>query len=609
MEPDVNLLAQFKEKVCDCIGIVCKMDPGDRLQAVHFWNQVSVRLQSVLDRRVTLTVHSIKRIPPANHHQPAKGEVVLQNQAQIENVINTPPPPDQEKPDGKKSNQHESPPDILINQKSAIEIANNQDAMKQSDAPSNIVDDKSLDGGLEDLLIGQKEGMDNIIVTHQPTTEGETEIGEIVVTATAQEIENGDGATKKDIEMIPVVTESQEQSTIVVGAFHQESGGESLITTEEAVSFIPNIQTCSEEIVPILSEESETCLEQNANISEVIEEDSEVQFLTVEENSEEVDDPSSSQQEESQIIIDEVSELQCLQCPMETFSTLDELTNHSKFHKKPFVCDVCCQAFSTKGSLKVHSRKHTGEKPYKCNACDQSFSTPGNLKRHKNTHTGVQPFQCDWCKNRFTTRKNLKSHMLIHSGEKPYSCNICQARFTQSSTLKSHMKIHEDKKAYTCDICNKSFVQKSNMTSHRMRHSSERKHECAYCAHKFLSKSDLTRHTRCHLAPMAVGDHVTLFQCSECNKSFSRNYLLTNHMHKEHSKFKPWKCTMCQEKFVSRANLLDHLKASQNDASHKSLVQPDVQNLSIQNQFIIKLKENKQAEVPIPAVHTDIPPD
>ena len=120
-------------------------------------------------------------------------------QAQIEHVINA-LPPDKEKPDEKKNNLHESSPDVLISQNNTIEIVTNQHEMKQNDA-SNIVVDKNLGGGLENLLIEEKEGMDNIIVTHHhQTTEDGTEIGEIVVTAaTATEIQSDDVAANKGI--------------------------------------------------------------------------------------------------------------------------------------------------------------------------------------------------------------------------------------------------------------------------------------------------------------------------------------------------------------------------------------------------------------------------
>ena len=31
-----------------------------------------------------------------------------------------------------------------------------------------------------------------------------------------------------------------------------------------------------------------------------------------------------------------------------------------------YKCDICQKSFSTKGILKVHKRRHTGEKPFKC---------------------------------------------------------------------------------------------------------------------------------------------------------------------------------------------------------------------------------------------------
>jgi len=232
----------------------------------------------------------------------------------------------------------------------------------------------------------------------------------------------------------------------------------------------------------------------------------------------------------------QVSEYKCFQCPELTFESLQKLVKHTKTHNtKHFSCHICNQIFATKGSLTVHMRRHTGQKPYQCDTCDQAFTTPGNLKRHKAIHTGEKPFQCQLCLATFSCKKNVESHMLIHTKEKPYSCDVCKATFTQASSLKSHMNIHKNKKEYTCDICDKTFVQKSNMKTHKMRHSNERNFGCDYCASRFHTKSDLVRHACSHIAG-AVGTQVTLFPCRLCKKSFSRNYLLTNHIQKEHTK-------------------------------------------------------------------------
>lgn len=55
-------------------------------------------------------------------------------------------------------------------------------------------------------------------------------------------------------------------------------------------------------------------------------------------------------------------------------------------------CSICFKVFACQSALDIHYRSHTKERPYKCNECDKAFSTKGNMKQHMMTHrSGSDP--------------------------------------------------------------------------------------------------------------------------------------------------------------------------------------------------------------------------
>ena len=107
------------------------------------------------------------------------------------------------------------------------------------------------------------------------------------------------------------------------------------------------------------------------------------------------------------------------------------------------------------------------------------------------------------------------------------------------------------KKMKSCGDCGKMFASTSNLARHRQIHAEKGRH-CNVCNKFYTSMPALAMHMQTHYRN---------YKCQHCDKTFSRSWLLTNHV-RIHTGEKPYPCTFdnCSKRFSDKSNLRAHLK-------------------------------------------------
>ncbi|XP_031169261.1 uncharacterized protein LOC116060041 isoform X4 [Sander lucioperca] len=187
----------------------------------------------------------------------------------------------------------------------------------------------------------------------------------------------------------------------------------------------------------------------------------------------------------------------------------------------PLHCDKCEKTYSSRASLNVHRRIHTGETPYLCSHCGRGFRTSSGLDFHVRIHTGDRRYKCPICGK--TSIQHMMRHMRMHRGEKNFLCTECGKAFLTSGELKLHMRSHTGERPYTCKDCGKGFTAKCLLTVHMRRHTGERPYRCSVCPKSFKTSRMRKRH-------MMIHSNNKSFQCLKCGKIFRHEDTFNMHV-------------------------------------------------------------------------------
>lgn len=142
---------------------------------------------------------------------------------------------------------------------------------------------------------------------------------------------------------------------------------------------------------------------------------------------------------------------------------------HRRYHneRKPFICQVCGQAFTTSQDLTSHGKIHEGVKMFICNVCFNVFANDASLERHMKRHSTDKPFGCTVCQKTFGRKEHLDNHFRSHSGETPFRLVlVLSVLYFANVTISIPMGNVNLNLVFRCQFCQKSFTRREHMQNH-----------------------------------------------------------------------------------------------------------------------------------------------
>ncbi|KAJ8682178.1 hypothetical protein QAD02_017970 [Eretmocerus hayati] len=198
---------------------------------------------------------------------------------------------------------------------------------------------------------------------------------------------------------------------------------------------------------------------------------------------------------------------------------------------------------------------------YPCKRCNKQFKKKIILEKHlKSRLCNQTSLQCSMITKTDKTETDLETHAAKRVGNQLFTCKVCARNYTRKGGLTSHMKQHTSKKMFPCRICDKTFFESWQCKRHMISHS-EKVFWCADCGKGFKDKNYLTSHVRSHAKD---------FACSFCHKKFGQNAHLKLHL-MTHTGERPFTCADCAGGFISKNQLVIHVKTMHTDESRNSM--------------------------------------
>ena len=233
-----------------------------------------------------------------------------------------------------------------------------------------------------------------------------------------------------------------------------------------------------------------------------------------------------------------------------------------------YKCSLCKYSSNRKHLLDRHVRCHTGEKPQKCKVCDFASAYRSALYRHvKHKHPSFNPFKCTVCGDAFLTSTQWKRHLCSQTRKQTQYTfvqgrqqKVASPRNDSPSSAVGLGHERDNDRNFKCDVCSKQFSAEVTLARHltdahignNIKTKANKLYKCTLCKYASNLKWCRDAHVRCHTGEKP-------HKCKVCDYASTHPYALYVHLKNKHPSFKPFKCTVCGEAFLTSTRLKRHL--------------------------------------------------
>ena len=156
-----------------------------------------------------------------------------------------------------------------------------------------------------------------------------------------------------------------------------------------------------------------------------------------------------------------------------------------------------------------------------------------------------------------TDNQNMSEYSNLKTGMK-LQCDICKKGFHYKGNLNRHLEnVHAplEKSIFQCSECTKTFELSIYLKQHfKIAHDNER-HTCPIC------KKDFKRAVYMNMHLKSLHKNAK-YKCDACDNTFKWERNLKQHILKIHDEIKlsESECNLCKKSFYSKGNLKNHMK-------------------------------------------------